>query len=79
MGWLLASIAQRLPLGPPTAAARERHQALAQLYSTGCYIAYFRLDPRSYLQLAMRLLWPADRLGPSREKVFAYATTGTCL
>ena len=49
-------------------------QILTQLYQIATYIAYMGSQPLVLLQLGLRPLYPAHRLGPSRELVIAYSS-----
>jgi hypothetical protein len=68
---LLASRPSELTRG---AAGRRRRRlaALASVYQIAQVTAYYDMNALNWMQLALRALYPAQLIGPSRELVLAY-------
>jgi tRNA A-37 threonylcarbamoyl transferase component Bud32/tetratricopeptide (TPR) repeat protein len=58
---------------------RERLKTLTALYDQGGHVAYALLDSFLMIQLVVRSLYAAKRLGFSTELVSAYCSTGTIM
>jgi serine/threonine protein kinase/serine phosphatase RsbU (regulator of sigma subunit) len=58
---------------------RERFSVVAKIYEIAIYVGYFKVDDVLFLQMCMRGLYLANRLGPSRGLSVLYGNYGVVM